>query len=78
MTDNIIRFPGFILLDDRNTLLKGGKRFKSIKALVAYLPHRDLKRTHDWYTKRTGPFGYRVGVLRDALYGDQQQEGKTA
>jgi hypothetical protein len=64
MNDNIIRFPSFILLDDRNTILKDGKRYKSIKAVIADLPHRDLQRTHDWYGKRAWPLSYRARRLR--------------
>jgi len=37
MSDNIIKFPGFIILEDRNTLLKDGKRYKNTKAMVADL-----------------------------------------
>ena len=32
MADSILRFPGFIVAEDRNTILKDGKRYKSIKA----------------------------------------------
>ena len=37
MTDNLIPFPGFILLEARNTILRAGKRFKSTKAMVKAL-----------------------------------------
>ena len=49
MNDNILRFPGFILLEDRNTVLKDGKRYKSMKALIdedqAYLSVADKAAT---------------------------------
>jgi hypothetical protein len=79
MADNIIRFPGFILLEDRNTILKDGKRHKNMKALIDDLPHRDLKRTHDWYSKRAWPSRHRVITLARALYGDAPlQQGGAA
>jgi hypothetical protein len=52
MRDNIIKFPGFIILDDRNTILKDGKRYKNTKAMVADLSHHDLRRTYQWRLKR--------------------------
>ena len=52
MSDNIIRFPGFIVLADRNNMLKDGKRYKSMKALIDDLPYQDLKRTYEWRIKR--------------------------
>jgi hypothetical protein len=48
MNDNILRFPGFILLEDRNTVLKDGKRYKSMKALI----DEDLKLTYQWRIRR--------------------------
>lgn len=52
MSNNIIRFPGFILLDDRNTILKDGKRYKSMRALIDDLPYQDLKLTYQWRIKQ--------------------------
>jgi hypothetical protein len=48
VSNNVIRFPGFILLDDRNTILKDGKRYNSMKALIDDLPYQDLKLTYQW------------------------------
>jgi hypothetical protein len=73
MTDtNIIRFPGFILLNDRNTIIKDGKRYKSMKAMMTDLEPSDLKRTYDWYCDQQ-PWrstSYRGRLLYVALYGD--------
>jgi trehalose-6-phosphate synthase len=72
MSDNIIKFPGFILLDDRNTILHGGKRYKNTKAMVVDLSRRDLRRTYQWHCKRAlWPVDYRARVMRDALEGPQ-------
>jgi hypothetical protein len=53
MENNIIKFPGFLLMNDRNTILKDGKRYKNTKAMVADLPYRDLNRTYQWQCKRS-------------------------
>jgi hypothetical protein len=84
----IIRFPGFIILDDRNTILKDGKRYPSIKAVIADLPYEDCKRTYEWRVKRcigngnaavTAVLDYRTRMLRNALYGDgRRQQGRAA
>lgn len=92
MNDNILRFPGFILLEDRNTVLKDGKRYKSMKALI----DEDLKLTYQWRIRRQlrlkgittptpediraeGILDYRARTLRDALYDDgPQQQGGAA
>jgi hypothetical protein len=68
MRDNIIKFPGFIILDDRNTILKDGKRYKNTKAMVADLSHHDLRRTYQWRLKRAPwPLDHRNRLMRDAL-----------
>ena len=79
MADSILRFPGFIVAEDRNTILKDGKRYKSIKALIADLPYEDCKRTYEW-RRRAVSYGrplevaavldYRARKLRNALYGE--------
>jgi hypothetical protein len=52
VSDKIIRFPGFILLDDRNTILKDGRRYKSMKALIDDLPYQDLRLTYQWRVRQ--------------------------
>jgi hypothetical protein len=52
MTDNVIPFPGYILLEDRNTILKAGKRYRSTKAMVADLSMEERKATLGWYQSR--------------------------
>ena len=80
MSDNIIRFPGFLLSEDRNTVFKDGNRYKGMGPLIADLPHQDLKRTYDWYCSRQYPSSYRERTLRIALYGHplQRQQGGAA
>ena len=75
---DILRFPGFIVAEGRSTILKDGKRYKSIKALIADLPYEDCKLTYEWrlraVAKWHGPYGgvldYRARMLRYALYGE--------
>ena len=52
MSDNIIRFPGFLLSKDRNTVIKDGKRYKGMGALIDDLSYPDLKRTYQWRIRR--------------------------
>jgi hypothetical protein len=79
MTDNLVRFPGFILLDDRKTILKDGKTYPSIKALIEDLPLIDRKRTYRWSygQRRYGPVCHRTRRLRMSIEisGDWQQGG---
>ena len=79
MTDNVIRFPGFVVTNDRKTILMGGKRYKSTKELIADLPYADLKPTFDWvcrsYSYGNPPdvvarLDFRARMFRVALYGD--------
>ena len=69
MTDNLVRFPGFILLDDRKTILKDGKTYPSLKALIADLPLIDRKRTYQWTygQRRYGPVCHRTRRLRMSI-----------
>jgi hypothetical protein len=53
MTDNnLVRFPGFILLDDRKTILKDGRRYKGTKEMIANLSRHELRQTYEWQIKR--------------------------
>jgi hypothetical protein len=73
MSDNIIKFPGCIIMDDRNTILKDGKRYKNTKAMIADLSHHDLRRTYQWRLKRAPwPLDHRNRLMRDAL--DKSQD----
>jgi hypothetical protein len=85
MADNVIRFPGFIILSDRKTILKDGKRYENTKAMIADLSHQDCKRTYEWRIRcymrlrgwQSGPedrhaasvLDSRARMLRDALQG---------
>jgi hypothetical protein len=75
---NIINFPGFFLLDDRNTILKSGKVYKNTKAMVADLTPQELRRTHEWQGERVGYSDYRARVMCAALYGGvpQRRDGQ--
>jgi len=91
MDNNIIKFPGFIIpRDDRSTTLKDGKRYKSMKALIADLDTSDLRRTYEWRIRwymrlrgwQSGPedrqaagiLDPRARMLRQALFGVAQRQ----
>jgi hypothetical protein len=61
---NIIPFPSFIVLEDRNTILRAGKRFKNTKAMVNGLTMKERKETLCWYERwhrqRFGHADYRL------------------
>jgi hypothetical protein len=62
MADNIIRFPGFLIVG-RNEVWKDCKLYPNFRALVADLPERDRSRTYRWHVKREGRSNYRAAVL---------------
>jgi hypothetical protein len=72
MTDNIIAFPGFILLEDRNTIMKAGKRYKNTKAMVNALSMQERKETLHWYERwhkrRYGHANYRLDYRMRLLH----------
>lgn len=45
MTDNILAFPSFTLLPDRKTIVKSGKSYRGIRALVADMSMPERKAT---------------------------------
>jgi hypothetical protein len=88
MTDNIIKFPGFIVLEDRNTIAKDGMTYKNTKALIADLNQDDLRRTFEWQCRRasygnppwvTARLDNRARMMGIALHGDAPlQQGGAA
>ena len=74
---NILAFPGFIVLADRNTIMKAGKRYKNTKAMIAGLTQQERERTLAWTCKRysygkppevVAKLDFRARMLRMALY----------
>jgi hypothetical protein len=90
MTAEIIKFPGFLILEDRNSVAQAGKVYKSTKTLIADLSREDMRRTFEWRCKRmsygkplevSAVLDYRARLLRDALRGDgggNRQQGGAA
>ena len=89
MSADIINFPGFVVLEDRKTIFKSGKRYKSTDELIADLPHQDRKNTFDWICTRysygnppwvVAKLDFRARKFRKALYGDGSgcQQGGAA
>ena len=69
MGDNIIKFPGYVLCDDRKTILKCGKRYRSIKALVADMSMPEREATLRWYPRRyPWAVDYRLDHRHRTLY----------
>ena len=63
MADNIIRFPGF-LVPTRNGCLKDGVAHASFRAMIKFIPERDLLRTYHWHdVKRWGRANYKAFEL---------------
>jgi hypothetical protein len=58
----ILRFPGYLISNDRKTFFKDGNVYRGLKALRDALPPADLERTHKWCVKREG-YGYRAMQL---------------
>ena len=79
---NILTFPGFVVLVDRNTIMKAGKRYKNTKGMIADLSQQEREQTLAWICKRYS-FGrppevaarldFRARMFRMALYGDHQK-----
>jgi hypothetical protein len=79
----ILKFPGFIIADDRNTIIKDGKRYKNTKAMIADLSQQELRQCYEWRIRcyirlrgwESGPedrhaagvLDYRARVMRYAL-----------
>ena len=49
---NILTFPGFIVLADRNTIMRAGERYKNTKGLIADLSRQECERTLAWICRR--------------------------
>jgi hypothetical protein len=71
VTDNIIRFPGFINLGAREGKgwQYGCKHYKTFKALVLDLTDRERERTRRWHEKREGRSTYQACELAIAKRG---------
>ena len=67
MPDNVIRFPGFLVPEDRNGCWKDGKFHERFADMVRALPERDRARTYCWQVKREGRSSYKAAVLSKAV-----------
>ena len=64
MSDNILRFPGFLVPADRNGSWKDCKFYRRFADMVRDLPERDRQRSYRWHVKRDGGrASYRAMVL---------------
>lgn len=83
---NILTFPGFIVLADRNTIMRAGERYKNTRALIADLSRQECERTLAWICRRysygnppevAAKLDFRARMLRMALHTDipAQREG---
>jgi hypothetical protein len=69
MSDNIIKFPGFIWTEDRKGVMKCGKRYRSTKAMVADMSMAERRATLDWYPRRySWATDYRLDHRHRTLY----------
>jgi hypothetical protein len=70
MSDNIIKFPGFVWAEDRR---KGhfwcGKLYRNVKAMVADMSMEERKATLRWYPRRYNwATDYRLDHLHRILH----------
>jgi len=73
---NVIAFPSFIVLEDRNTTIRAGKRYKNTKAMVNALSMQERRETLRWYERwnkqRYGHtdyrFDYKMRLLHLSVY----------
>ena len=72
MTDNVIRFPGYLDLGNgygqgAKGYWHGCKHFENFKAMANDLSEIDLERTRQWHVKREGRGDYKAGVVGTAM-----------
>jgi hypothetical protein len=62
-------FPGFVLMHDRKTIMKCGKRYHSTKAMVADMSMPERRATLRWYPRRySWATDYRLDHRHRTLY----------
>ena len=70
MTDNIIKFPGFVWAEDRKRgFFRCGKPYRTMKAMVADMSMAERKATLRWYPRRySWATDYRLDHLHRILH----------
>ena len=66
MADNVIRFPGFLLLEDGKRFAAGCEIHRDFAALVRTMTRQEMDRAYRWHLKRKGGHrtSYKGALLR--------------